>query len=140
MVKEYYLHPYEVLKNLPREKYHLVYYDQLMENPEACVREIYENLSFKFYPGFKRRLRRMIRRQEKYKRPKKYSLKKMGLNAKRIFEIYKSVFKKYKISPIRGAKIKVKQKHRVLPFVKTRRGKNYMGKLIHQNLMEIKNS
>jgi len=104
-----------------------------MENPEACVQEIYEDLGFKFYPGFKRRLCRMIRRQEKYKRPKMYSLKNMGLNAKGIFEIYKSVFKKYKISPIRGTKIKLKPKHRFLPFVKTRQQKKRIGKLIPQH-------
>ena len=133
MIKEYYLHPYEVLKTLPREQYHFVYYDQLMENPEACVREIYNDLGFTVYPAFKRRLRRIIHRQEKYKRPKMYSLKKMGLSAKRIFDIYKSVFKKFKISPIRGAKIKVKKKHRFLPFVKTRQQKKRMGNPIHQH-------
>lgn len=133
MVKDYYLHPYEVLKTLPHEQYHFVYYDQLMENPEACVREIYENLGFTIYPGFKRRLRRMIRRQQKYNRPKNYSLKKMGLNAKRIFEMYKSVFKNYKISPIRGADIKVKQKYRYLPFVKKRSRRKQIGKPIYQH-------
>ena len=140
MVKDYYLHPYEVLKTLPQEQYHFVYYDQLMENPEACVQEIYDDLGFMIYPGFKRRLRRIIRRQQKYQRPREYSLKKMGLNAKRIFEIYKSVFIQFKISPISGVKIKVKQKDRFLPFVKMRQGKSHMGKIIQQNLIEIKNT
>jgi len=140
MVKDYYLHPYEVLKTLPQEQYHFVYYDQLMENPEACVQEIYDDLGFMIYPGFKRRLRRIIRRQQKYQRPREYSLKKMGLNAKRIFEIYKSVFIQFKISPISGVKIKVKQKDRFLPFVKMRQGKSHKEKIVRQNLIGIENT
>ncbi len=135
MVKEYYMHPHAVLTSLPTDRYHVVYYDQLMENPEVCVRDIYSDFGFAYYPGFRRRLWRMIRRHQNYNPPKQYSFKKMGLSAKRIFEIYKSVFKKYGISPIRGAaiKVRVRGKKRLFPFVKTSKLRTIVNKPIQQN-------
>ena len=112
MIKDYYLHPYEILKSLPEDQYQFVYYDQLIKEPVKCIQDIYSGLGLKIYPAFKRRLRRTIRRQEKYRRPKNYSLKKMGLSARQIFQAYKPVFKKYEISPIHGATIKVRTKKR----------------------------
>ena len=106
MIKDYYLHPYEVLKKLPELRYHFVYYDELMENPETSVQAIYDAFGFQIYPSFRRRLNRIIRRHQNYKRPKEYSLKKMGLSNLKIFENFKDVFKKFKLNPLAGAKLK----------------------------------
>ncbi|HSM24513.1 MAG TPA: sulfotransferase, partial [Anaerolineaceae bacterium] len=106
MIIDYYLHPYEVLKKLPEDRYHFVYYDELMENPETSVQAIYDAFGFQIYPSFSRRLNRIIRRHQNYKRPKEYSLKKMGLSNLKIFENFKSVFKKFKLNPLAGAKLK----------------------------------
>lgn len=118
MIKEYYLHPYEVLRKLPKERYHFVYYDELMENPETSVQAIYDAFGFHIYPAFRRRLQRIIRRHQNYKRPKKYSLKKMGLSNRKIFQNFKDVFKKYKLNPLRGVKFKRSTKPRKWSLLK----------------------
>jgi len=118
MIKEYYLHPYEVLKKLPEDRYHFVYYDELMENPETSVQGIYDAFGFHIYPAFRRRLRRNIRRHQNYERPKKYSLKKMGLSNRKIFQNFKEVFKEYKLNPLRGVKIKRSNKPRKWSLLK----------------------
>lgn len=137
MVKDYYLHPYEILKSLPEDQYQFVYYDQLIDEPVKCIQDIYSGLDLNIYPAFKRRLNRMVRRQKKYNRPKKYSLKKMGLSAKQIFMAYKPVFKKYRISPIQGTTIKIKSKKR-LPLVFS---PGYLAKVLSEtNQSEMLNS
>ncbi len=121
MVKDYYLHPFEVLKKLPEDRYHFVYYDELMENPETSVQEIYDAFGLQIYPTFRRRLHRIILRHQNYKRPIKYSLKKMGLSNRKIFEKYKSVFKKFKLNPLAGAKLKCNKKPRKWTLQKLKR-------------------
>lgn len=128
MIKEYYLHPYEVLKKLPEDRYHFVYYDQLVENPESSVQGIYDAFGFRIYPAFRRRLRRIIRRQENYKRPKMYSLKKMGLSNRWIFENFKGVFKKFSLNPLRGAKIKLSKRPHRWPLLR-KKSKNQIIKV-----------
>ncbi|MAT44489.1 MAG: hypothetical protein CL609_19315 [Anaerolineaceae bacterium] len=128
MIKYWYLHPIEVLKKIPQNQYQTVYYDQLINQPDITIHEIYEKFNYTMNFGFKRRLHKAIRKQKNYKRPKKYPLKKMGLSAKKIFLMYKKVFKQYKMSPTSPFKIKINNKNRrkFLPFVNfpQRRKKN----------------
>ncbi len=120
MIEYWYLHPLEVLKKIPANQYQIVYYDQLINNPDLTIQEIYQNFEFDMTWGFKRRLRKSIRRQKNYKRPKDYSIKKMGLSAKKIFTMYKKVFKEYHLSPIKSFKIKINKNNRrkFLPIIR----------------------
>jgi hypothetical protein len=131
MIKEYYLHPFDVLNNLPKDHYHFVYYDELMENPETSVQGIYDAFGFHISPAFRRRLRRIIRRHQNYKRPKKYSLKKMGLSNRKIFQNFKGVFKKFKLNPIHGAKIKRSKKPRKWLPLRRKQKQETIEELIH---------
>jgi len=132
MINDWYVHPYEVLNELPKDQHYLVYYDQLIKDPENCIYDLYETLGFDINWGFKRRLTRSIRRQKHYTRPKNYSLRKMGLSGRKIYQTYRKVFKQYKISPIHSYEIKVRPKRKFTPFahlrkrvVKRKRPENY---------------
>ncbi len=119
MVEYWYLHPLEVLKKMAQNQYQIVHYEQLINQPDLTIQEIYHNFDFELTRGFNRRLHKANRRQKNYKRPKKYSLKKMGLSAKKIFLFYKKVFKEYRMSPISSFKIKISKhsKRKFLPFI-----------------------
>jgi hypothetical protein len=137
MIEYWYLHPLEVLKKIPQKQYQIVYYDQLINKPDLTIHEIYEKFDYNMNLGFKRRLHKAIRKQKNYKRPKKYPLRKMGLSAKKIFLMYKKVFKHYKMSPISSFKIKINKKNRrkflPLPHFPQRKKKNN-----HQLVTSIK--
>ncbi len=82
--KHWYLYPHQYLKTLPPDQYIRIRYQDLVADPQGTVEQIYQQFGFKLSPDFIQILENESQKAQKFKSKHKYSLRKMGLNKKRI--------------------------------------------------------
>lgn len=82
--RHWYIYPHHYLKQLPENQYILVQYDDLVQDPEATIEQIYQQFGIEITPKYRKILHAESERAKHYKSSHKYSLRKMGLSAQRI--------------------------------------------------------
>ena len=100
MIKYWYQHPLERLAEAPDDSYLIVRFDDLVTDPEATVRRVYEHFGFRISRRYENRLMRQTRRANKRakKRKGKYSLEDMGLTEQEIAVQFGDVMRRFKFT------------------------------------------
>ncbi len=95
--KFWYAYPHQYLKTLPSDQYVMVRYQDLVADPKATIENIYQRLGIEMTPEYRRILSKEAVKARKFKSHHKYSLKKMGLDSKRLKKEFASAIKEYEM-------------------------------------------
>ena len=95
--KYWYFYPHQYLKNLPSDQYVMVRYQDLVADPETVIEKIYKRFGIEMTSEYRQTLRIEAEKAKRYKSHHHYSLKKMGLNDKRLIKEFAAAIREYKI-------------------------------------------
>jgi hypothetical protein len=95
--KYWYLYPHQYLKKLPTDQYFVLRYKDLVSDPKTAIEAIYERFGIELSPEFQKILAAESEKAKRFKSRHKYSLKKMGLNQRKINNDFSSLIRDYHI-------------------------------------------
>jgi hypothetical protein len=93
----WYLYPHQYLKKLPPEQYYVLRYKDLVSDPQSAVERIYERFGIELSPEFQKILAEESEKAKHFKSHHRYSLKKMGLNQRKIKSDFSPLIRDYHI-------------------------------------------
>ena len=94
--KYWYFYPHQYLKKIPSDQYVMVNYQDLVADPEAVIKNIYERFGIEMTQEYSEILKIEAEKAKQYKSHHNYSLKKMGLNSKRLTKEFAAAMREYK--------------------------------------------
>ncbi len=86
--KHWYLYPHQYLKRLPPEQYVLIRYQDLVANPKATVKAIYQRFGIPMTPDFEKILDIETEKANKFTSHHSYSLEEVGLESSHSHQEY----------------------------------------------------
>lgn len=95
--KHWYVYPHKYLKNLPPEQYMMVRYQDLVADPQKTVENIYNRFGLTITEEFQQVLQLESEKAKHFKSKHHYSLRKMGLDSRKLKKDFKSAIKEFKI-------------------------------------------
>ena len=125
MMKYWYEHPLERLHKAPLESYRIIRFDELVEDPERIVRQIYQHFRLPLRPAYERKLRQESRRAKRAARKSSYSLAEMGLTRNRVAKEFGAIINRFWFSEAgkkRRQVRKLNKRKRFAPVFFKRRG------------------
>ena len=96
---KYYHYFYRVSKEIPEPQFYTVSYNELIQDAENVVHQIYNHFGLEKSQDFKKHLIEKTQRSKSYKSKHNYSLELYGLSKQKVFEQLKPVFEKYDFKP-----------------------------------------
>jgi omega-hydroxy-beta-dihydromenaquinone-9 sulfotransferase len=90
-----YHHVLAVLDRAPRDRYALVRYEELVQDPAETVEHLYRELGFSMTPAYRTVLLREAARARAYKSRHEYSLEQFGLTHERIEALVPHVYDRF---------------------------------------------
>lgn len=96
MIRYWYQHPLERLAEAPEDSYMIVRFDELVSDPQAVVRQMYDHFGFTMSRRYEKQLVRQARRAKKRASKTRYSLKDMGLTERQIAARFGDVMRRFK--------------------------------------------
>jgi hypothetical protein len=95
MAKHWYTYPLEWLDRAPPESHFIVRYDDLVADPEATVRRIYDRLGLRLSPAYSEVLEQEAERARSYRSRHHYDIEEMGISREEIVETFREVFDRF---------------------------------------------
>ena len=95
IARHWYRYPLERLKDAPQDSYAIVRYDDLLQNLEGTVADIYDRFGFEISPAFDRLLREEAAKARAYRSKHRYSLKHLKLSRRQIVEEFADIFERF---------------------------------------------
>jgi hypothetical protein len=95
MAHYWYSYPLEYLESIPKDRYIVVRFDELVKDVEQTVARIYNRFDFTIDSAFEDTLRQETANARKYKSQHRYSLEEMGLTQAKIRSEYQHIFKRF---------------------------------------------
>jgi len=92
---EYYRLGLRLLETMPRDRLHLVRYDELVEDPKATVLDLYRWLDVDVSPDFERKLDDALAAQRMHESVRDYTLESFGLTKDSVYEALSDVFERF---------------------------------------------
>lgn len=91
----YYRMGMRLLDEMPRERFYVIRYDDLVVDPKATVENLYEWLGLSIEPGFEARLDEALAAQQRYESPRDCTLESFGFTPERIRAELADVFERF---------------------------------------------
>jgi DNA-binding PucR family transcriptional regulator len=95
MARHWYSYPLERLERAPQGSYIVVNFDDLVNDAEQTIAEIYRRFGFDISPAFAQVLQEEAEKARNYRSRHEYSLEQMGLTREQIVAKYKDVFDRF---------------------------------------------
>jgi len=95
MARHWYTYPIRQLDDAPKGTGAIVTYDELTQDPERTVRQIYQELNLNMDPDFGDILKAEAATSKSYKSRHHYDLRTLGLNHQQILEEFKDIFDRF---------------------------------------------
>ncbi len=95
MTRHWYEYPLERLAEEPDDRYAVLRYEDLVNDPEGTVRGIYERFGFDIGPDFEEVLRRETSKARKYRSRHRYDLEELGLTQEQIAAECNQAFERF---------------------------------------------
>jgi len=92
---DYYRYAMECQRDLPKENYLVVRYEDLIADPKATVERVYREFGWEISPAFEQRLLEVKKRQRDYKSEHTYTLEQFGLIKDRVYEELSELFERF---------------------------------------------
>ncbi|MCL7454348.1 MAG: sulfotransferase [Anaerolineae bacterium] len=95
MAQHWYTYPLRLLETMPEEKYAIVRYDDLEDDPEAVVTAIYQRFGLDLSPAYAQVLRREAEKARRFRSRHAYSLQAVGLSRQEILVRFQEVLQRF---------------------------------------------
>ncbi len=95
MAHHWYTYPLELLEHVPEDRYVVIRYDHLAEDPEAVVRAVYQRFGLEMSPAYASLLRQVGERAKSYRSRHEYSLEDVGLTRQQVLDRFGEVFQRF---------------------------------------------
>ncbi|MCO5248855.1 MAG: sulfotransferase [Chitinophagales bacterium] len=95
LAMDYYLYFHEHIKRLPQNQWYTLKYEDLVENPEKEMIEIYRHFNLSIGTDFELKLRNTSKRSKSYQSTHQYSLEQYGLSKNEVLDRLEAIFDKY---------------------------------------------
>jgi len=103
MARHWYTYPLERLERAPEDSYAVVNFDDLVDDAEQTVADIYRRFGFEIGPAFAQVLREEAERARNHRSEHDYSLEQVGLTREQIVARYADVFDRFGFDTREGA-------------------------------------
>lgn len=103
IARHWYRYPLERLKNAPQDSYAIVRYDDLLQDPERTVADIYNRFGLETSPAFDHLLREEATKARVYRSKHRYSLKRLRLSRRQIMEEFADIFERFDFDMRKGS-------------------------------------
>ncbi len=94
-----YEYAFEVLEELPPERYSIVLYTDLIADPKATVEKVYERLQLSISPSFEEHLAAEGSRQKRYSSSNAYSLEEFGIDQRELEKKLEPLIERFGFRP-----------------------------------------
>ena len=94
-----YDYAFEVLEELPHERYAFVQYTDLVADPKATVEKVYERLQLSISPAFEEHLAAEGSRQKRYSSSNAYSLEEFGIDQRELEKKLEPLIERFGFQP-----------------------------------------
>lgn len=95
MAQHWYTYPLQRLERAPRDKAIIVNFNDLVNDAQTVVTEIYEQFGLELHPAFDELLAEATKRARQHESEHEYSLREMGLTREQIVDDYRQVFDRF---------------------------------------------
>jgi hypothetical protein len=95
MAKHWYTYPLAQLDGMPPSSYAIVRFDNMVEDPDGTVRDIYHHFGLSVDAAFGDALAKATERSRNYESDHVYSLSEMGLSRAQIVSDFRDVFTRF---------------------------------------------
>lgn len=95
LIGHWYRYPLACLDAMPPEQRVILRYDDLVNDLEGTVRQVYQHLELAMRPGFEDAIRETVARQRDYESENRYSLAEMGYTVEYIREQFADIFARF---------------------------------------------
>lgn len=96
---DYYRYALECERDMPKERYLVVRYEDLIADPKAEVERVYREFGWTMNDAFAARLAEVKAKQRSYESTHEYSLEQFGLTKERVYAELKDVFDHFGYEP-----------------------------------------
>jgi omega-hydroxy-beta-dihydromenaquinone-9 sulfotransferase len=93
--KHWYDYPLSVLSKTDPANYLIIKYDDLVQNPEKTVFQIYDHFGYEMNATSHQTLKQAIAESKQFKSQHVYSFEKMGITHQEILSTYKNIFEQF---------------------------------------------
>jgi hypothetical protein len=95
IARHWYRYPLERLESAPQDSYAIVRYDDLLQDLERTVTDIYDRFGLEASPAFDQLLREEATKARAYRSKHRYSLKRLRLSRRQIVEEFADIFERF---------------------------------------------
>lgn len=95
LIGRWYRRPLQHLERAPRSSYAIVKYDDLVQDPERTIADIYTHFGLALGPEFAQTLRREADQARRYRSQHTYSLEQFGYTREQIVARYQDIFDRF---------------------------------------------
>ena len=95
LMQHYYRDAFNKLEQHDPDSYKIVRYEDLTDNPEKTIREIYETFGYEMNPQFEQILVKEAEAAKQYISSHEYELEAMGFDREQVYEEFKYVFERF---------------------------------------------
>jgi hypothetical protein len=99
MAEHWYTYPLRLFETVPQDKYAVVRYDDLEDDPEAVITAIYQRFGYDMSPAYADLLHRQAEKARKFRSRHDYSLQGVGLTREQIRDRFSEVFERFAFPP-----------------------------------------
>jgi hypothetical protein len=99
MAEHWYTYPLELFETEPEDRYAVVRYDDLEDDPEAVITAVYQRFGFDMSPAYADLLRQEGERARNFRSRHDYSLEEVGLTPEQIRSRFSEVFERFAFTP-----------------------------------------
>ena len=93
--KFWYDYPLQVLSEIDSQNYLIIKYDDLVDNPEKIVNQIYTHFGFSMCSDFEQTIKQTIQTAKGYRSNHHYALDEMGISHNQVLETYADIFERF---------------------------------------------
>lgn len=98
LAKNWYTYPLRVLSEYPKDRYIVIKFDDLVENADKVIEQVYQHFDFELDNRYAAILKKEAKKARKYQSKHEYSLKKVGLSREQIVSELGEVFERFNFS------------------------------------------
>lgn len=94
--QHWYRYPLDILSKSDPQSYLIINYNDLVEDPESVIRQIYHQFGYSMSEEFSQTLRKKIAKSRSFHSPHTYSLNEMEITHEQILSDYSDIFERFK--------------------------------------------
>lgn len=93
--KYWYRYPLSILDQTDPSKYLIIKYDDLVNDPQGTIRQIYDHFEYEMSPQFEKEVGSIVRQASNFRSRHKYDLEEMGISREQVLIEFADIFNRF---------------------------------------------